>query len=124
MSGSSESEGFEGSSEEQRNTGVLSEVESSSALVAGPVRKAFSPFETTRLLSLVEQYKKILENKKTDFGHTEKKRKTWEQLKTDFNSSPNVQQRSVLQLQNRWRNLKSRAKKDVQFFNSYFCSII
>ncbi|OXA46233.1 Myb/SANT-like DNA-binding domain-containing protein 3 [Folsomia candida] len=82
-------------------------------LPTGSKRTTFTTFEIKLLLSLVEAKKKILEDKKTDFINLEKKRKGWDQLTTEFNSSAEVTARTKSQLQKKWDNLKSRAKKDV-----------
>lgn len=77
-------------------------------------RQTFTSFETELLLSLVNSGKKVLEDKRTDFLNSDKKRKAWDSLVQQFNSSAEVKKRTRAQLQKKWDNMKRRAKKDVR----------
>jgi hypothetical protein len=75
--------------------------------------KPFSDKETNLLLELVRDKRSIIESKKSGFLDTDRKRKTWEILTDEFNSSSEVSQRTTSQLRKRWENCKRTAKKDV-----------
>ena len=77
--------------------------------------KNFTDSEKNILLSLLENYKKILECKKTDSKSAADKSKAWQQLCTEFNSSSVYIKRDVKQLQGAWKNLKARAKADAAY---------
>lgn len=74
-------------------------------------RFVYTAEERELLRCLVNRYRGILENKKTNNASKEAKSKAWERLAADYNSQPNVRPRSVKQLKKCWDNEKSRWKK-------------
>jgi hypothetical protein len=76
-------------------------------------RVPYSRYEINRLAALIEEKRKIIENKRTDFNTQGHKNAAWEKLTAEYNSSSDVHQRTVKQLQKKWDNLKMKAKKDV-----------
>ncbi|KAG8239146.1 hypothetical protein J437_LFUL018557 [Ladona fulva] len=59
---------------------------------------AFTLVEKRILLDLVEKFKKVLENKKTDAASCEQKREKWNQVTKEFNSHGNITRRDAKQL--------------------------
>ncbi|OXA42881.1 Myb/SANT-like DNA-binding domain-containing protein 3 [Folsomia candida] len=74
---------------------------------------AMSEPEKQVLLDLVDEFKLILEDKRTDFGTTSKKSKAWRSVADRFCSSPGTTYRTEEQLKTWWSNCKKRAKKQV-----------
>lgn len=70
--------------------------------------------ELALLTSLVEERKRDVEDKRTDFNAQERKKKAWEEIALKFNSSADVKMRTKLQLMKKWDNMKFRAKKSVR----------
>jgi len=85
---------------------------------AGSSRARYTNLEINRLLGLIEENRKEIENKKTDFYSQGKKSKAWARLTTAYNSSSEIQKRTVKQLLKKWDNLKGRSKKDVRKLQS------
>ena len=83
---------------------------------------AMTPNEKQLLLDLVDEYKTVLESKKTDFGTTSKKADAWQTVTERFCSSPGATRRTASQLKTWWNNCKKRAKKNV--FIQYFTNLI
>ncbi|CAH1998891.1 unnamed protein product [Acanthoscelides obtectus] len=77
-------------------------------------RKVFSERDKLLLISLVDSYKHILENKKTDATNVEKKNGAWKEI-TDLYNANDVCPRTDKQLRKLWENLKQRNEKK---FNS------
>ncbi|XP_077512606.1 uncharacterized protein LOC144123698 [Amblyomma americanum] len=71
----------------------------------------FSKVERDLLLDLVDKHKAVLENKRTDAVSVARKRKEWELIETQFNSSHNVSPRTWLQLKKCWENWKNKWRK-------------
>ncbi|XP_077507330.1 myb/SANT-like DNA-binding domain-containing protein 3 [Amblyomma americanum] len=71
----------------------------------------FSRVERALLLDLVDKHKAVLENKRTDAVSVARKRKEWELIETQFNSSHNVSPRTWLQLKKCWENWKNKWRK-------------
>ncbi|XP_077513234.1 myb/SANT-like DNA-binding domain-containing protein 3 [Amblyomma americanum] len=71
----------------------------------------FSRVERDLLLDLVDKHKAVLENKRTDAVSVARKRKEWELIETQFNSSHNVSPRTWLQLKKCWENWKNKWRK-------------
>ena len=61
----------------------------------------------------MEKHKDIIESKKNNGKIVEKKKRIWDEMHKDFSSAPGVNVRSVKQLKALWKNMKSKAKKDV-----------
>jgi len=80
---------------------------------SGKKAPAFSELEKQTMIELVNQYKLIIEDKRTDYGTNNKKAKAWDAISGKFSSQHGVQKRSAMQLKNWWLNSKKRAKKDV-----------
>ncbi|XP_064468676.1 myb/SANT-like DNA-binding domain-containing protein 3 [Ornithodoros turicata] len=74
-------------------------------------RFVYTNEEREILRSLINKYRAVLENKKTNNASKGAKNKAWEKLGTDYNSQPNVRPRTVKQLKKCWDNEKSRWKK-------------
>ncbi|CAH1976703.1 unnamed protein product [Acanthoscelides obtectus] len=73
-------------------------------------RKVFSERDKLLLISLVNSYKHILENKKTDATNVEKKNGAWKEI-TDLYNANDVCPRTDKQLRKLWENLKQRTRK-------------
>lgn len=72
----------------------------------------FTDFEKNLLVQLMDNYKKIIECKKTDCVTAAAKNKAWEKLCQAFNAESTNATRNIGQLQVLWKNFKSRAKKE------------
>ncbi|KAG8224552.1 hypothetical protein J437_LFUL002156 [Ladona fulva] len=73
---------------------------------------AFTLVEKRILIDLVEKFKKVLENKKTDAANCEQKRKKWNQVTKEFNSHGNITRRDAEQLKRCWEKMKCMLKKE------------
>lgn len=65
------------------------------------------------LLDLVEVYKDIIENKKTDSVTIEKKRRIWADITVKFNEKATTGVRTDEQLKSLYDNLKRKVRKDL-----------
>lgn len=74
-------------------------------------RFVFTKEERDLLRDLVNKYRQVLENKRTNDSSKEAKQKAWEQLRDEYNCQPNIRPRGVKQLKKCWDNQKSRFKK-------------
>lgn len=72
---------------------------------------SYVEFERKILINLVNKYKEIIENKKTDSGTVFKKQQTWLKITNEYNRHQNVQKRLTKQLKRLWENTKAKAKK-------------
>lgn len=63
----------------------------------------------------MDNYKNVIECKKTDCVTASAKTKAWEKLCEAFNSESTNTKRNIGQLQVLWKNFKSRAKKESAF---------
>lgn len=70
-------------------------------------RKVYSEEEKMLLLSLIENYKNVIECKKTDGVSLRKKQDTWAKITKSYNSH-NVTKRNTRQLKKLWDNIKHR----------------
>lgn len=86
---------------------MFSNAENSRKRQRGP---NFTPSEKEALISIVEGFKKILENKKTDSVTNEDKEKAWQKI-TDIFNSQNTTFRSSETLKIFYNNLKKNLKK-------------
>ncbi|XP_069700797.1 myb/SANT-like DNA-binding domain-containing protein 3 [Periplaneta americana] len=78
-------------------------------------KKKMSPltaYEKEVLLELTQQYKNVIENKKTDAVGIKEKNKAWEELCQKFCAAGKTTKRSASQLKKSWENLKYKARKD------------
>ena len=79
-----------------------------------PKRISYSKQEKELLLELVEKYKSILENKKTDGKTNKQKEDTWIKLTAEYNAVNSVYTcRSHKQLMYCYKNMKKEAKHHV-----------
>ena len=76
-------------------------------------RQYFSPLEKSIITELVRKHKDILENKRNDYRTIQQKINVWEALSEEFNSQSGVTKRISQQLKKCWKNIKSRAKKQL-----------
>ncbi|KAG8234975.1 hypothetical protein J437_LFUL013332 [Ladona fulva] len=67
---------------------------------------AFTLVEKRILIDLVEKFKKVLENKKTDASSGEQKREKWNQVTKEYNSHGNITRRDAKQLKRIQENIK------------------
>ena len=72
----------------------------------------FSREDRWTLINLIEQYKDIVENKACDHVANSKKNETWEKIRQQFNSGSSTQ-RTRVQLQDLYKRIKIKARKDV-----------
>lgn len=63
------------------------------------------------LFKLVNKYRDIVDDKRTDSETLHKKKATWLRVTAEYNRQPNVRSRLVQQLKRLWENTKARAKK-------------
>lgn len=93
------------------------------------MNRNFLDFERESLVNLVEKYRDIVENKKTDSDMIEQKKQIWfdlcivliymyiltkfvlrEQITHEYNKNPNVKKRLTKQLRKLWENTKAKRK--------------
>nr|CAI5840972.1 unnamed protein product [Callosobruchus analis]CAI5840974.1 unnamed protein product [Callosobruchus analis] len=70
-------------------------------------KKVFTTSEKALLLNLVDKFKDLIENKKTDGATLEKKKEAWEKVTRLFNANSETQ-RQCKQLRKFWDNLKQK----------------
>lgn len=85
----------------------------------------FSEAEKMILVNLIQQYKNVLENKKSDAVTSKDKDKCWKILEHSFNSRSSGQYRSSEVLKSCWDNLKKKTRKffadeRMQLYNARF----
>ncbi|KAG5344505.1 MSD3 protein, partial [Acromyrmex charruanus] len=68
----------------------------------------FSEARKMILINLVQQYKNILENKKSDLVISKDKEKCWKVIEHSFNSRSSGECRNSEVLKNCWDNLKTK----------------
>ncbi|KAF6204838.1 hypothetical protein GE061_019001 [Apolygus lucorum] len=73
-------------------------------------RIAFSESEKVRLRELVMERRDVVENRKSDVNSQMEKKRAWDVITADFNSSGQFPNRSVVQLKRLWENVKARRK--------------
>ncbi|KAF6205839.1 hypothetical protein GE061_020013 [Apolygus lucorum] len=73
-------------------------------------RIAFSESEKVRLRELVMERRDVVENRKSDVNSLMEKKRAWDVITADFNSSGQFPNRSVVQLKRLWENVKARRK--------------
>ncbi|XP_014777015.1 putative uncharacterized protein DDB_G0282133 [Octopus bimaculoides] len=77
----------------------------------------FTHHEKEILLSLMQTYRHIVEDKRTDGIMVKEKNAAWIELTNKYNAQNEVWTRSVKQLRQCWKNLKSRARIDLMRVN-------
>lgn len=75
--------------------------------------KNFDGQEKQYLIDLLQLYRNIIENKKTDSSTNLKKVAAWDEITKKFNSVNNRYIRTSEQLKNCYENIKKRAKKNL-----------
>ncbi|KAJ9587227.1 hypothetical protein L9F63_019251 [Diploptera punctata] len=78
-----------------------------------------SPCEKKLLIELVEKYKDVVENKKTDDVNFQKKCLAWKSISIEFNSMPNTVKRTGKQLKKCWLNMKHRSRQEQFIWSRY-----
>lgn len=73
----------------------------------------FSSNEKHILFEIIDNYKDIVECKKTDALCTKKKGDTWDKIALDYSHAKPLPVRTAVQLKNFWNNCKREAKKEV-----------
>lgn len=68
----------------------------------------FTFFEKQILIRLLNDYKHIVEDKRTDKRTNKEKEKAWTEITDRFNSEADVNKRTKKQLENCWKALKSK----------------
>jgi Myb/SANT-like DNA-binding domain len=71
----------------------------------------FLPSEHTLLVKLVDKYKNIVENKKTDAVSNDKKTSGWVKLTEEFNVLSGTYPRTLNNLKSKFDNIKRSTKK-------------
>ncbi|KAH7954405.1 hypothetical protein HPB49_018258 [Dermacentor silvarum] len=71
----------------------------------------FTPEEKSLLLSLVNNYKKVLESKKTDVASLSIKTKVWKKLSMEYSAQHGVTPRDFKQLKKCWGNMKQMERE-------------
>lgn len=71
----------------------------------------FTTFERESIITLVGDYSKIIEDKRTDSRSNREKESAWSDITSKFNSETNNSFKTTKQLQSCWKNIKIRAKK-------------
>lgn len=77
----------------------------------------FTHHEKEILLSLMQTYRHVVEDKRTDGIMVKEKNAAWIELTNKYNAQNEVWTRSVKQLRQCWKNLKSRARIDLMRVN-------
>lgn len=82
----------------------------------------YSAFDKDKLVNIVDQYKDIIENVKTDAATNLMKDKVWETITAEFNAT-SAAKRTCISLRALFKRIKEDAKKhlstDKVSFNSY-----
>ncbi|KAJ8950543.1 hypothetical protein NQ314_007852 [Rhamnusium bicolor] len=74
----------------------------------------YSLEEKNVLLQLVQKYKNIIENKKTDASSNAEKESIWRKIYAEFNSvAPNNIERDVTSLKKAYLNMKKTVRKEI-----------
>ncbi|XP_050403588.1 uncharacterized protein LOC126819510 [Patella vulgata] len=67
--------------------------------------------ERETLIRLIDEYKNIVENKKTDTQSVAEKKATWAKINESYNNAKYTSERTIQQLKVCWKHVKTRAKK-------------
>lgn len=71
----------------------------------------YTMWEKELLISLVQKYIKIIENKKTNAVFNKQKSECWEKLAWEYNANQRSGQRTGLQLKSTYEQMKKLAKQ-------------
>ncbi|KYN10944.1 UPF0439 protein C9orf30 [Trachymyrmex cornetzi] len=71
----------------------------------------FSKDEEQLLVALVEKYKSIIENRKSNATTWKDKEKAWQVTEKEFNSNSGQNARNCKQLKEKYLNMKKRTKQ-------------
>jgi len=80
----------------------------------------FSNLEKIKLIQLIEKYKNMIENKKTDNINLKEKEKCWINISKEYNSSCSSVHRDVASLKSCWDNLKKKHENIMLKFEKKF----
>jgi|GEM_PF-6177826 len=80
----------------------------------------FSKDEEQLLVALVEKYKSIIENKKSNATTWKDKEKAWQMIEKEFNSNSGQNPRNSKQLKEKYLNMKKKTKQ--KFSNEKRCN--
>ncbi|XP_069672712.1 myb/SANT-like DNA-binding domain-containing protein 3 [Periplaneta americana] len=72
----------------------------------------FNKYEVEILIELIQKYKHIIENKKTDGVSLKEKDATWRKIANEFGHLPGITQRTYENLKTAYENLKTKARRD------------
>lgn len=72
----------------------------------------FSTVEKATVVGLIEEYAHIVENKATDGKTCREKVEAWTAITAAFNVNTSGVPRTIVQIQNQWRSLKQKTKKE------------
>ncbi|GBN64620.1 hypothetical protein AVEN_156682-1 [Araneus ventricosus] len=75
-------------------------------------RKNFTEIEAEAFLLLLDNFKSVIENKKTDATTNKEKASTWDGLTAMVNSFPGVAKRDAKELMTYYKNLKRKGNKN------------
>lgn len=73
----------------------------------------FTSGEGHHLCEVIEKYKHIIENKRTDGASLQDKQKAWLKVTNDYNSTTTAYVRTVESLQQSYKNIKKKVKKQL-----------
>ncbi|KAI4455388.1 apontic [Holotrichia oblita] len=71
----------------------------------------FSTTEKVMLINIIQKYKSIVENKKTDITTCDEKKKVWEKIQLEFNATAANCERSVDSIRRFYENQKKNVRK-------------
>lgn len=75
--------------------------------------KNFTDFDKNVLFEITQQYKHVIENKRTDACNTKMKNETWELIKEKFNANCQSGKRTAKQLHALYDGMKKKARKNM-----------
>lgn len=73
----------------------------------------FTSSEAFHLCEILENYKHIIENKKTDGASLHDKQNAWLKVVEEYNSTTTTYSRTIESLQQCYKNMKKNAKKQL-----------
>lgn len=73
----------------------------------------FTESEKFHLLSVIEKYVYIIENKRSDAVSSKKKNEVWEKIANEYNCNQQTGIRNANQLKHLLENIRHKAKKDI-----------
>ena len=72
----------------------------------------FTSSDSLLLCDILKKYKHVIENKKTDGANLVQKQKAWQNVMEEYNAATDGHQRTIESLQQNYKNLKKKAKKN------------